>query len=68
MLLGDNDRTPILPGVIPDENRVDEYYLKPGWEGNPPWTALRSVEHHAVHDVVVTAEERGLRCRERRRR
>ena len=29
VLLGDNDRThyPILPGVIPSENEVDEYYL-----------------------------------------
>ena len=36
VLLGDNDRThyPILPGVIPSENEVDEYYLT-GWEGNP---------------------------------
>ncbi len=36
MLLGDNDRThyPILPGVHPSENEVDEYYLT-GWEGNP---------------------------------
>ena len=33
VLLGDNDRThyPILPGVIPSENEVDEYYLT-GWE------------------------------------
>ena len=36
VLLGDNDRThyPILPGVLPSENEVDEYYLT-GWEGNP---------------------------------
>ena len=29
VLLGDNDRThyPILPGVLPSENEVDEYYL-----------------------------------------
>ena len=35
MLLGDNDRThyPILPGVLPSENEVDEYYLT-GWEGD----------------------------------
>ena len=35
VLLGDNDRThyPILPGVLPSENEVDEYYLT-GWEGN----------------------------------
>ena len=32
VLLGDNDRThyPILPGVIPSGNEVDEYYLT-GW-------------------------------------
>ena len=36
VILGDNDRThyPILPGVLPSENEVDEYYLT-GWEGNP---------------------------------
>ena len=40
VLLGDNDRThyPILPGVIPSENEVDEYYLT-GWEATR-WTAL----------------------------
>ena len=52
VLLGDNDRThyPILPGVIPSENEVDEYYLT-GWR-QPAGQLCGSVEHHA-----------GARCR-----
>ena len=68
VLLGDNDRThyPILPGVIPSENEVDEYYLT-GWEGNPLRQLCGSVEHHA--GARCRCDRRGhagLRCRERR--
>ena len=68
VLLGDNDRThyPILPGVIPSENEVDEYYLT-GWEGNPLRQLCRSVEHHA--GARCRCDRRGhagLRRRERR--
>ena len=57
MLLGDNDRThyPILPGVIPSENEVDEYYLT-GWEGNPLDSFAGLLNITQVHDVVVTGE------------
>ena len=68
VLLGDNDRThyPILPGVIPSENEVDEYYLT-GWEGNPLDSFAGLLNITQVHDVVVTGEgHAGLRCRERR--
>ena len=48
VLLGDNDRThyPILPGVLPSENEVDEYYLT-GWEGNPLDSFAGSPPRHA---------------------
>ena len=57
VLLGDNDRThyPILPGVIPSENEVDEYYLT-GWEGNPLNSFAGLLNITQVHDVVVTGE------------
>ena len=57
VLLGDNDRThyPILPGVIPSENEVDEYYLT-GWEGNPLDSFAGLLNITQVHDVVVTGE------------
>ena len=57
VLLGDNDRThyPILPGVIPSENEVDEYYLT-GWEGNPLSSFAGLLNITQVHDVVVTGE------------
>ena len=57
MLLGDNDRThyPILPGVLPSENEVDEYYLT-GWEGNPLNSFAGLLNITQVHDVVVTGE------------
>ncbi len=57
VLLGDNDRThyPILPGVLPSENEVDEYYLT-GWEGNPLNSFAGLLNITQVHDVVVTGE------------
>ena len=57
VLLGDNDRThyPILPGVLPSENEVDEYYLT-GWEGNPLDSFAGLLNITQVHDVVVTGE------------
>ena len=57
VLLGDNDRThyPILPGVLPSENEVDEYYLT-GWEGNPLSSFAGLLNITQVHDVVVTGE------------
>ena len=57
LLLGDNDRThyPILPGVLPSENEVDEYYLT-GWEGNPLNSFAGLLNITQVHDVVVTGE------------
>ena len=57
VLLGDNDRThyPILPGVIPSENEMDEYYLT-GWEGNPLDSFAGLLNITQVHDVVVTGE------------
>ena len=59
VLLGDNDRThyPILPGVLPSENEVDEYYLT-GWEGNPLNSFAGLLNITQVHDVVVTGEAR----------
>ena len=59
VLLGDNDRThyPILPGVLPSENEVDEYYLT-GWEGNPLSSFAGLLNITQVHDVVVTGEAR----------
>ena len=57
VLLGDNERThyPILPGVLPSENEVDEYYLT-GWEGNPLSSFAGLLNITQVHDVVVTGE------------
>ena len=57
VLLGDNDRThyPILPGVLPSENEVDEYYLT-GWEGNPLDSFAGLLNITQVHDVEVTGE------------
>lgn len=57
VLLGDNDRThyPILPGVLPCENEVDEYYLT-GWEGNPLDSFASLLNITQVQDVVVTGE------------
>ena len=59
VLLGDNDRThyPILPGVIPSENEVDEYYLT-GWEGNPLDSFAGAVaavdsENVCLHGITV---------------
>ena len=68
VLLGDNDRThyPILPGVIPSENEVDEYYLT-GWEGNPLDSFAGLLNITQVHDVVVHRRRHtGLRRPERR--
>ncbi len=57
VLLGDNDRThyPILPGVIPSENEVDEYYLT-GWEGNPLDSFASLINVTQVEDVTITGE------------
>ena len=54
VLLGDNDRThyPILPGVIPSENEVDEYYLT-GWEGNPLDSFAGLLNITQVHDCLL---------------
>ena len=46
---------PILPGVLPSENEVDEYYLT-GWEGNPLSSFAGLLNITQVHDVVVTGE------------
>ncbi len=47
VLLGDNDRThyPILPGVLPSENEVDELPDRLG--GQPAGQLCGPVEHHA---------------------
>lgn len=57
VLLGDNDRThyPILPGVLPSANEVDEYYLT-GWEGNPLDSFASLINVTQVHDVVITGQ------------
>ncbi len=57
VLLGDNDRThyPILPGVLPCENEVDEYYLT-GWEGNPLDSFASLLNITQVQNVAVTGE------------
>ena len=57
VLLGDNDRThyPILPGVLPSENEVDEYYLT-GWEGNPLDSFAALINVTQSHNVVITGE------------
>lgn len=57
VLLGDNDRThyPILPGVLPCENEVDEYYLT-GWEGNPLSSFASLINVTQAEDVVITGE------------
>ena len=57
VLLGDNDRThyPVLPGVLPSENEVDEYYLT-GWEGNPLSSFAALLNITQVKNVVVTGE------------
>lgn len=57
VLLGDNDRThyPILPGVLPSENEVDEYYLT-GWEGNPLDSFASLINVTQAENVVITGE------------
>ncbi len=57
VILGDNDRThyPILPGVLPSENEVDEYYLT-GWEGNPLSSFASLINVTQAEDVVITGE------------
>ena len=57
VILGDNDRThyPILPGVLPSENEVDEYYLT-GWEGNPLDSLASLINVTQAEDVTITGE------------
>ncbi|MGN0707690.1 MAG: glycoside hydrolase family 28 protein [Faecalibacterium sp.] len=57
VLLGDNDRThyPILPGVLPSENEVDEYYLT-GWEGNPLDSFAALINVTQAENVVITGQ------------
>lgn len=55
VILGDNDRThyPILPGVLPSDNEVDEYYLT-GWEGNPLSSLASLINITQAEDVTIT--------------
>ena len=57
VILGDNDRThyPILPGVLPSENEVDEYYLT-GWEGNPLDSMASLINVTQAEDVTITGQ------------
>lgn len=57
VLLGDNDRThyPVLPGVLPADDEVDEYYLT-SWEGNPLDSFASLINVTQCENVVITGE------------
>lgn len=56
-ILGETDRTkyPILPGVLPSANEVDEFYLT-GWEGNPLNSFASLINVIGCEDVVITGQ------------
>ena len=56
-ILGETDRTkyPILPGVLPSANEMDEFYLT-GWEGNPLNSFASLINVIGCEDVVITGQ------------